>query len=45
MCNKEIPKNSDKWFCSKKCEEEWKVLNGELNPGDNIRVKGRDTSG
>ncbi|MHA2431543.1 MAG: hypothetical protein ACXACC_11020 [Promethearchaeota archaeon] len=45
MCNKEISKNSDKWFCCKKCEEEWKVLNGELSPGDKVRVKGRDTSG
>ena len=45
MCNKEINKNSDNWFCSKKCEEEWKSLNGELNQAKNLRVKGRDTSG
>ena len=45
MCNKEIGKNSDKWFCSKKCEEEWKLLNGELSLGNNERVKGSDTSG
>ena len=45
MCKKKISKNSDKWFCSKECEEEWKKLNGELSPENNVRVKGRDTSG
>ena len=45
MCKKNISKNSDKWFCSKKCEEEWKLLNGELRQDNNIRVRGRDTSG
>jgi len=45
MCNKKISKNSDKWFCCKECEEEWKLLNGELSPGNKVRVRGRDTSG
>ena len=45
MCNKKISKNNDKWFCCKKCEEEWKLLNGELSLDNNVRVRGRDTSG
>jgi hypothetical protein len=45
MCNKKISKNSNKWFCSKECEEEWKLLNGELSLKNKIRVRGRDTSG
>ena len=45
MCKKKISKNSDKWFCSKECEEEWKLLNGELRLDNNIRVRGSDTSG
>ena len=45
MCKKKISKNSDKWFCSNECEEEWNKLNGELSEVNNVKVKGRDTSG
>jgi len=45
MCNQKISKNNDKWFCCKECEEEWKLLNGELSLDNNVRVRGRDTSG
>ena len=45
MCKKKINKNDDKWFCSKECEDEWKLLNGELSRDNNVRVKGGDTSG
>jgi len=45
MCKKKISKNSNKWFCCKECEEEWKLLNGDLNRDNNSRVRGRDTSG
>ncbi len=44
-CKKKINRNEDKWFCSKKCEDEWKLLNGELSRDNNVRVKGGDTSG
>jgi len=30
MCKKKISKNSNRWFCCKECEEEWKLLNGDL---------------
>ncbi len=45
MCQKEIKTKGEKWFCSKKCEDEWKILNGELKESSNKKVKGRDTSG
>ena len=45
MCKKKISKNSDKRFCCKECKDEWKLLNGELSPDNNVRVRGRDTSG
>ncbi len=45
MCKKKISKNNDKWFCCKECEEEWKLLNGELRLDNNVRVRGSDTSG
>jgi len=45
MCQKEIKTNEETWFCSKKCEEEWKILNGELKQSSNKKIKGRDTSG
>jgi frataxin-like iron-binding protein CyaY len=45
MCQKEIKTKDEKWFCSKKCEDEWKILNGELKESSNKKVKGRDTSG
>ena len=45
MCQKKIEIHDEKWFCSKKCEDEWKVLNGELKPSTNKKVKGSDTSG
>ncbi len=45
MCQKKIQTNDDKWFCSKKCEDEWKILNGELRKSSNKKIKGRDTSG
>ena len=44
MCQKKIQIQDDKWFCSKKCEDEWKLLNGELRHSDIKKVKGRDTS-
>jgi len=44
MCKKKISKNSDKWFCSKECENEWKLLNADLKKVTNKKVKGRDTS-
>ena len=43
--SKKIETNEDKWFCSKKCEEEWKILNGDYKNIDDKKVKGRDTSG
>ena len=45
MCQKKIKINDEKWFCSKKCEDEWKILNGEFKESGNKKVKGRDTSG
>ena len=45
MCQKKIKTKDEKWFCSKKCEDEWKILNGELKESSNKKVKGRDTSG
>ena len=45
VCKKKIDKNSDNWFCCKECEEEWKLLNGDLIRENNGRVRGRDTSG
>lgn len=45
MCQKKIDKYDEKWFCSKKCEEEWKILNEELKQDNNLKVKGMDTSG
>ena len=45
MCQKIIKTNDEKWFCSKECEDEWKLLNGECNIDGNARVKGGDTSG
>jgi hypothetical protein len=45
MCQKKIKTKDEKWFCSKKCEDEWKILNGELKGNSNKKVKGRDTSG
>jgi hypothetical protein len=45
MCGINVNRNDDKWFCSKKCEKEWKILNGELRKENNFRVRGRDTSG
>jgi len=44
MCQKEL-KDEDEWFCSKKCEQEWKKLNGEIKPSSKKVVKGSDTSG
>ena len=45
MCQKKIQTTDEKWFCSKKCEDEWKILNGELKKSSYKKVKGRDTSG
>ena len=45
LCQKEIKKDDEKWFCSKTCEEEWKKLNGELKKVDHTHIKGQDTSG
>jgi endogenous inhibitor of DNA gyrase (YacG/DUF329 family) len=44
LCQKEIKESNKKWFCSKKCEEEWKKLNGDLKPSSNKKIRGRDTS-
>ena len=44
LCQKIIEKNDNTWFCSKKCEEEWEKLNGELKKSKHENVKGRDTS-
>jgi len=44
MCQKDL-KDEDEWFCSKKCEEEWKKLNGSIKPSSKKVVKGSDTSG
>jgi len=45
LCQKKIELKGDNWFCSKKCEEEWKILNGDYKNIDDKKVKGRDTSG
>lgn len=45
MCQKVIETKDENWFCSKKCEEEWKTLNGELKKSKYKNIKGRDTSG
>ena len=45
MCQKILDSNDEKWFCSKKCEEEWKILNSELKRSKYENIKGRDTSG
>jgi len=45
MCKKEINRDDKNWFCSKKCENEWNLLNGELRIEEKGKVKGRDTSG
>jgi len=45
MCQKKIKTEDETWFCSKKCQDEWKILNGELKENSNEKVKGRDTSG
>ena len=45
LCQKEIRTRDKKWFCSKKCEDEWKILNGELKQNIVKKVNGRDTSG
>ena len=42
LCQKII--KDEKWFCSKKCEDEWKMLNGDLKKSDTKKVRGRDTS-
>ena len=44
MCQKKIEKKDEQWFCSKACEDEWKILNGNLKESSNEKVKGRDTS-
>ncbi len=44
LCQKVIKTNDEKWFCSKKCEDEWKALNTDLKKSINKKVKGRDTS-
>ena len=44
LCQKIIETNTNNWFCSKKCEEEWEKLNGELKKNKHENVKGRDTS-
>ena len=45
LCQKVIKTTDNQWFCSKKCEEEWKKLNGELKKGERKHIKGQDTSG
>ena len=44
LCQKIIKTKDEKWFCSKKCEDEWKILNGELKQNNVKKVNGRDTS-
>ena len=44
LCQKKIRIKDEKWFCSKKCEDEWKILNGDLKQNNVKKVKGRDTS-
>jgi endogenous inhibitor of DNA gyrase (YacG/DUF329 family) len=44
LCQKIINSKDEKWFCSKKCEDEWKELNGDLKKITDKKVKGRDTS-
>ncbi len=44
LCQKIIKSKDEKWFCSKKCEDEWKLLNADLKESTNKKVKGRDTS-
>ena len=44
LCQKVIKSKDGRWFCSKKCEDEWKLLNGDLKKSKNEKVKGRDTS-
>ena len=44
LCQKKIEGSKDNWFCSKKCEEEWKILNGEIKKSGFEKIKGRDTS-
>jgi hypothetical protein len=45
MCQKVIKIKDENWFCSTKCEDEWKLLNGELKESRSQKIKGRDTSG
>ena len=45
LCQKIIEPKDEKWFCSKKCEEEWKLLNRDLKKSKYKNIKGRDTSG
>jgi endogenous inhibitor of DNA gyrase (YacG/DUF329 family) len=45
MCQKILSIDDDKWFCSKKCQEEWNILNGELKHSNDKKVRGQDTSG
>jgi len=44
MRQKIIEKKDEKWFCSKKGEDEWKILNGDLKESSAKKVRGRDTS-
>jgi hypothetical protein len=44
MCQKTIKAKEGAWFCSKQCEEEWKILNGDLKPSKVKNIRGRDTS-
>jgi len=44
MCQKELDKEEDNWFCSKECEEEWKALNGGIKKTKSKNIRGQDTS-
>lgn len=44
LCQKVISINDDRWFCSKKCEEEWNALNTDIKKSNHKKVKGSDTS-
>lgn len=44
LCQKIISIDDDRWFCSKKCEEEWKALNADFKRNESEKVKGSDTS-
>jgi len=44
LCQKEIKRKDNEWFCSKKCKDEWTILNGELKKSDKKRIRGQDTS-